>query len=272
MTLEQGSAHWQRGQLEVCGPEQLSQGRLNDRSKGAASGVDLSVIVPTFNEEVELPGLLRVLREAQLRFTGTSEIIIADGGSTDRTLVDLPQADAVRIVSSVKSRALQLNAGAALARGRVLYFVHADARPPLNCLQQVAHAVSAGAVLGGYRFSFDSPRALLALNSYFTRFNLTSVRGGDQTIFVRRQAFEAVGGYCEDMCIMEEYELIRALQERGIAYTLLSGDTLVSDRKYLGRSWLRVQYANFVAMRMWYARRPAEEIRVAYAKNLGSSK
>lgn len=226
----------------------------------------ISCVIPCLNERHELPALLRLLQGAPTPPGVSVEVVVVDGGSSDGSAAIAEARTGVRLVRCRALRAAQLNAGAAAARGEVLYFVHADTRPPRTCFGDIAAAVAGGHVLGGYPFRFDSPSRVLRFNAWATRFNVLATRGGDQGIFVTRATYERVGGFRESMSVMEEYTFLRALHRVGVRYHLFpSGRTLVSARKYEGRSWVRVQAANVCAMAMWRVGRPADEIRRAYA-------
>ncbi len=234
------------------------------------SKLDISVIVPCINEVQEIPALLRVLREAGSRFDGEWELLIVDGGSTDGTCAVCEAAPEIRVIKSAPSRAVQMNVGAREAQGTVFYFVHADTRPPIDCLNGVWMAYQNGSHLGGYAFEMDSQRKMLAFNSYMTKFNVMSTRGGDQTIFVCRALFEELGGFSESMKIMEEYDLLKKAKRQGVSYHLMEGQTIVSARKYEGRSWLHVQLANTVAMLLWRIGTDSEKIKGVYNRMLGN--
>jgi rSAM/selenodomain-associated transferase 2 len=222
--------------------------------------VNLSIIIPTYNEAANIGPLV-----AHLLHNGgntLAEVIVADGGSTDNTLALATQAGARAVNAPKRGRAAQMNHGAALATGDVLYFVHADARPPANFVGDIAQALDEGYSSGCYRFRFDSDRWLLRLNSYFTRFDSLTVRGGDQTLFVKRSLFEALGGFDEYYVIMEEYDFLRRLWAKNKqTFKLIQKDVLISARKYERNSWLRVQLANLVAMTMF--RTGAAPVRIA---------
>lgn len=229
----------------------------------------ITCVIPCLNERHELPAVLRLLTGAEVPASAEVELVVVDGGSTDGTRELAADWPGVRLLTSVALRARQMNLGAAAARGGVLYFVHADTRPPRTCFVDVAAAVAAGHRAGGYPFCFDSRSPVLKLNSWATGFNVLFARGGDQSIFVTREAFAAVGGFRESMTVMEEYTLLRDLREAGVRYHLFAeGRTLVSARKYEGRSWVRVQLANACAMSMWRLGRPADAIRATYARVL----
>ena len=229
----------------------------------------ITCVIPCLNERYELPATLRLLRGAPVPPGVEVELIVVDGGSADGSAAVAAAWPGVRHVCCRPLRAAQMNTGAAVGRGDVLYFVHADTRPPQTCFGDIAAAVSAGHELGGYPFCFDSPSRVLKLNAWATGFNVLATRGGDQSIFVTRAAFERVGGFRESMTVMEEYSFLQALRRAGVRYHLFrEGRTLVSARKYEGRSWARVQVANVCAMAMWRLGRPADDIRRAYARVL----
>ena len=240
----------------------------------AAPAIDISVVVPCLNEAHNLRALLRLLDEAAARFGGSVEVIVVDGGSVDGTPEAVRSASpkflrCVRLAATLASRAQQMNAGAQTARGGTLYFVHADTRPPLSCLRDVALAVGAGAALGTFATEFEGGSRLLRFNAALTTFNVLATRGGDQSIFIETDAFRGLGGYDAEMAIMEEYDLMRRARRSGHVRVLLRGRTLVSDRKYAGRSWARVQVANVVAVAMWRLGRGTAAIASSYARLLG---
>ena len=232
------------------------------------ASIDISVIVPCVNEVLQIPALLRVLREAGNRFDGSWELLVVDGGSTDGTPCLCESHAEVQVIRSKPSRAVQMNLGAKQARGKVFYFVHADTRPPIDCLNGVWNAVQGGAKIGGYAFEMDSQRPMLAFNSRMTKFNVLATRGGDQTIFMTSAFYDQLDGFCESMEIMEEYDLLKKAKEQGVPYHLLDGQTLVSARKYEGRSWFKVQLANTVAMTLWRLGTDSAKIKRVYARML----
>ncbi len=208
--------------------------------------VKISCIIPTLNEEAHVGRLVRWLRQCSL--SELVEVIVVDGKSTDATIYEAREAGAEVFTTEIRSRAHQMNLGAKVAKGDILYFVHADAMPPKCCFEEVLNAVESGHQIGGFRFRFDSDKWILKFNSYMTRFNITSFRGGDQSIFIQKNLFEKLNGYDESYVIMEEYDLLRRVKAMGIKYHLIQKDVLVSARKYIGRTWLEVNWANVKAM------------------------
>lgn len=205
--------------------------------------LSISVIIPTLNEERNIQEIIPLLKEQ-----GVKEIIVIDGGSTDDTQAQAEKAGA-KVLVSERGRAAQMNAGANVAVGDVLWFVHADTRPPVQGAQQIIEVLSNGNDLGSFRFRFDSNRPLLRLNSWFTRFKAIHFRGGDQAIFMKGDAFFSLKGYKASMQIMEEYDLLQRAKAKGLKFALIQDDVLVSPRKYDENSYLSVNWANFLAFR-----------------------
>jgi rSAM/selenodomain-associated transferase 2 len=171
----------------------------------------VSVVVPTLDEAPSLAETLTVARRH-----GAADIVVVDGGSRDATRdVAAPLADAV--VVAARGRAAQMNAGAAAARGDVLLFLHADTRLPGGFADAVAQALAApDAVAGFFAVVLDAAgwryRTIGRLISVRSR--MTRVATGDQAIFVRRDVFEALGGFAS-LPLMEDIELMRRLKRRG---------------------------------------------------------
>ena len=140
-----------------------------------------------------------------------------DGGSTDATAAIAARFPQVRLLASPRGRARQMNAGARAARGDVLLFLHADTLLPDGALAAVEAAVGdPGVVAGRFDVRFDNPRPVFRMIAWFMnpRSRWSGISTGDQAIFVRREVFEALGGY-PDMPLMEDVELCRRLKRRG---------------------------------------------------------
>jgi rSAM/selenodomain-associated transferase 2 len=199
----------------------------------------ISVIIPTWNEEGEIEGCLRSLREQG----GDLETIVVDGGSRDRTLEIASRYSSV--IQAGRGRALQMNAGARRAGGEILLFLHADSRLPQGWKRAVEEAVRNGAVGGAFRLRLDdsSPffRTVAALANLRAR--LTGTYLGDHGLFVSREAFEAVGGFRE-IPLMEDVELCRRLREVGPLVQLreeITSSARRLKREGVGRTLLRMQ-------------------------------
>lgn len=230
----------------------------------------VSIIIPTLNEAEHIECLLLRLQDAASDLI--CEILVVDGGSTDRTCELARKFNGVLVIEyaadAERCRATQMNFSAARAKGNVLWFVHADCLPPADYAQRLCVALTGGCKLGGFAFEFDASGWLLRINSWFTRFNWSFTRGGDQTLLIDRCLFDALNGYDPSFVIMEEYDLIDRARTNGVAYQRLKGTVLVSARKYHSNSWIRVQLANLTAFRNYRRGRSPQLIRDAYFKQL----
>jgi rSAM/selenodomain-associated transferase 2 len=194
----------------------------------------ISVVVPTLNEAQVVIGCLESL--APLRARG-HELIVIDGGSEDGT-PELARALADRVLAAPRGRALQMNAGAAQARGEALVFLHADVRLPEGADRMVLEALAARP-WGRFDVELDSLRAPLALVGAMMnlRSRLTGIATGDQAIFVRRDVFEREGGYAR-IPLMEDIELSARLRRVGRP-ACLRARVLASARRWEARGALR---------------------------------
>ena len=176
----------------------------------------ISVIIPTLNEEENLPRTL-----ACLSASAFTEIIIVDGGSTDGTLSVAREFCAstanARVITSPQGRALQMNEGARASQGEILLFLHADTQLPAQAGRIVESALAKRNAVGGrFDVRFDSPSAWSRIISSFMnqRSRLTGIVTGDQALFVRRQVFELLGGFAQ-IPLMEDIEFSSRLQQAG---------------------------------------------------------
>ncbi len=193
----------------------------------------LSVIIPTLNEQTEIER--RVARTAAL--AGIDEVLVVDGGSTDDTLGRIPALPTVRTLSAPAGRASQLNAGAREARGDVLLFLHADVGLPGDAAARVAEALADPGVVGGAFRTWtvaDRPTRLgPLLHLADLRSRYTTAPYGDQALFVRREAFERLGGF-PDQPLMEDLELSLRLRRLG-RLARVPARVTVSGRRFIAR-------------------------------------
>jgi rSAM/selenodomain-associated transferase 2 len=174
--------------------------------------VKVSVIMPVLDEEKVLPAAL-----ARLTGAAFHELLVVDGGSSDGSCALVGATPRARLLVAPRGRASQLNAGAAAATGDVLLFLHADVALPPDALAHIRAALAdPRAIAGAFRtwhVSDDGrPAAWLHLADLRSRY--TRLPYGDQAVFVRRAAFEQVGGYPLQP-LMEDLELARRLRSVG---------------------------------------------------------
>jgi rSAM/selenodomain-associated transferase 2 len=173
----------------------------------------LSIIIPVLDEGDGIAAALDAL--AHLRAVGT-EVIVVDGGSRDAT-VERAQLRADRVVLATRGRALQMNAGAERASGDVLLFLHADTRLPAEADRVVLNGLDQSRrVWGRFDVKIDGRSRLLPVVAWLMglRSRLTGIATGDQAIFLRRDAFQAVGGF-PAVALMEDIAICKRLKRLG---------------------------------------------------------
>lgn len=172
--------------------------------------MSLSIIIPCLNEEDGISASLEAL--APMRARGV-ELIVVDGGSTDRT-IDRARPGADIVIASTPGRALQMNEGARRATGDVLLFLHADSRLPMNANALIENGLaSTRRVWGRFDVTITGRHALFPViaGAMNMRSRLSGIATGDQAIFVKRAVFELIGGY-PAIALMEDIALTRALK------------------------------------------------------------
>ena len=202
----------------------------------------VSVVIPTLNEERTINATLARLGQPAL-----TEVIVVDGGSQDRT-VDMAKPKA-RIVTAPRGRARQMNAGAAVATGDVLLFLHADTLLPLTAGEDMLTALRDPAVVGGrFDVRFDPHRGLLRVVSRMMnwRSRMSGIATGDQAMFIRRTVFDAVEGF-PDLPIMEDVAFSASIKRIGRMAALRS--TVVTS----GRRWQQGGIVPTILL-MWWLR------------------
>jgi len=199
----------------------------------------VSVVIPTLNEAEHLPRALKHVAAGE-----PTEIIVADGGSRDDTVRIAPSQGAT-VVSSPPNRARQMNAGAAVARGATLLFLHADTLLPATYRDAILIALREPDVVGGafrFRITDPFPGRWLVESTTNLRSRLWRMPYGDQALFVRRWAFNELGGFPE-LPIMEDYEFVRRLRRLG-RLALLNDAVITSGRRWKRLGFLRTTLIN----------------------------
>ena len=189
----------------------------------------LSIIVPALNEAEGIAEVLSALEPLRAR---GAEVIAVDGGSEDGT-ADLARPLCDRVLVAPRGRAAQMNAGAAVARGGVLLFLHADTRLPLDADRLVLSGLAHEACEWGrfdVRIAGRHPLLPLAARLMNLRSRLTGIATGDQALFVDQQAFVAVGGF-PNIHLMEDIALSQRLKRRGPPLCL-STPVVTSGRRW----------------------------------------
>ena len=176
---------------------------------------DISIIIPTLNEEENIGAIADTLQGK------AGEIIIVDGGSTDRTVL-FAKTRRIRVEQSPAGRAAQLNHGADCAGGSVLLFLHADTRLPENFATPLLQTLAESEVIAG-AFSLAIRDAGPALRFIALCANIRSrclqLPYGDQAIFITRDQFVGLGGFPQ-LPIMEDFFFIKKAKTLGRIHTV----------------------------------------------------
>ncbi len=182
-----------------------------DLQRRSREKLSISVIIPTLNEEDSIGLLLERLCELESGL----EIIVADGGSTDGTVQRA--RGCASVVETGRGRARQMNAGARVARGEILWFLHADSIPHPHSLNAIRHAVVERQVVGGaFEYAMDGTRWIYRVSEFFSnrKNRLFNLFYGDMGIFVQRDVFWQLGGFTE-MPLMEDLDFCLRLRKAG---------------------------------------------------------
>jgi len=194
--------------------------------------MQLSVIVPVLDE-------VRVIDErlTELERLGVHEILVVDGGSRDGTLGVVARHTRARALTAQRGRATQMNAGASVATGGVLLFLHADVALPADALAHIERALADPRVVGGAFRTWtvaDRPTRLgPLLHLADLRSRYSSLPYGDQALFVRAPVFRALGGF-PPIPLMEDLALSRLLRNAG-RLRIVPARVRVSGRRFLAR-------------------------------------
>ena len=192
---------------------------------------DISVIVPVLYEEERINSVVDHVRG--LADKSCIEIIVADGdprGSTARAVTDKD----VKTLVSARGRAVQMNAGAAQARGHVLLFLHADTLLPSGAFREIIRVTSSEKFEGGaFSPGFDDGYWWIRASAFMARHRtrLSRVPFGDQGIFLKRDYFRKIGGYA-DIPLMEDIELMRRIKKSGGRIYISENNVVTSARKW----------------------------------------
>ena len=204
--------------------------------------MNLSVVIPTLDEEARIESAVR----SALAAMGDCEIVVADGGSTDRT-PELALAVGATVVHAPGSRAAGMNAGARAATGSTLLFLHADTTLPDGAHEAVQRALG-DAVGGAFSLDFDErPR--------FARFGAALYRPfhrgvyGDQAIFVTRETWNRVGGY-RHLPIMEDFDFVQRVRKLG-RFVVLPETVTTSSRRQRAHGEART-FATVASIKLLY--------------------
>ncbi|MBE9206474.1 TIGR04283 family arsenosugar biosynthesis glycosyltransferase [Nostoc sp. LEGE 06077] len=221
----------------------------------------VSIIIPTLNEAGNIKGAI-----ASTQSSANIEVIVVDGGSSDDT-VNIAQSLGAKVIFSSPGRAVQMNAGAAVASGDVLLFLHADTRLPLGFDAMIRTVLQQPkTVAGAFNLQIDHPGLGLRLVELGVKWrsHFLQMPYGDQAIFLTQKVFQQIGGFPE-LPIMEDFELIRRLKSTG-NIVIINTPVITSARRWLQKGVIQTTLLNQiiviaylfgvspVRIRSWYRR------------------
>lgn len=223
---------------------------------------DIAVVIPTLNEV----GLIGALLTA-LRTQGFEEIVVADGGSADGTCEIVAATPGVRLVRAPPGRGGQINAAVRVTRSPIILILHADTALPPNASQIIRIALAAPDVVSGcFRLAFDTPHRLLAFYAWASRFETGLTTFGDQAYFIRRAAFDAIGG-APDWPLLEDVALRERLRRVG-RFVKVPACVVTSARRFTWRGVLRGQFRNIAVLAGYRMGIPVSSLAAFYGSKL----
>jgi rSAM/selenodomain-associated transferase 2 len=212
----------------------------------------ISVVIPALDEEDAVAAAVASVRDE------ADEVIVADGGSRDRTRERAREAGAT-VLDAPPGRGAQLQHGAAAAGGDWLVFLHADTRLDAGWSHALA-ALPPSTPGGAFRFAVDSPRRAYRIIEMGTRLRcrLFGLPYGDQALFARRAAYDAAGGF-RPLPLMEDVDFVRRLA-RGGRLALPACRAVTSARRWEASGLVRRTLTNWCVLMLYALGRPPERL------------
>jgi len=225
----------------------------------------ISIVIPILNEDAIIGELIQHLF-ANSSPPNISDIIIIDGGSTDNS-ESMVKKHKVAFLKSEKGRAKQMNLGAKHSTGNILYFLHADSFPPKKFDERIIIEVQKGNLAGCFKMKFDSGHWWLKLASWFTKFSWKVCRGGDQSLFIKKELFNNIGGFDERFMVYEDNDLINKLYALK-QFKVIQEWIMTSPRRYNKNGVWKLQYHFWAIHIKRLIGASAEELLAYYKKNI----
>ncbi|MDH5202370.1 MAG: TIGR04283 family arsenosugar biosynthesis glycosyltransferase [Nitrospirota bacterium] len=205
----------------------------------------LSIVVPVLHEtEVINPFIEHIHKVGERE---DYEIIVVDGSPEKNTIDAIKDRNVIKITSP-KSRARQMNAGAAVARGEILLFLHVDTKLPLNAFKKIREVLENSRYVGGaFDLELDTLRRSLRFIAWTARIRvrLTQIPYGDQAIFIRKDYFDTLGGY-RNFPLMEDVELMERIKKSRRKICIIKETVRSSPRKWLKEGIFYTTFRNHI--------------------------
>jgi len=190
-----------------------------------------SIIVPVFHEGNRINDLIEHLNSLDSK--ESFEIIVVDG-TRERDTLKAIQSNRVIKIFSERGRAKQMNAGASIAKGDILIFLHADTELPTHALKKIESVIEKrGYTAGAFDLGIQSKKLIFKVIAFLgsLRSRLNRIPYGDQAIFLRTEYFNNIGGY-KEIPLMEDVELMRRIKRSGKKIWILYDRVMTSPRRW----------------------------------------
>jgi rSAM/selenodomain-associated transferase 2 len=224
----------------------------------------ISVILPVWNEASVINHTIANI--LSLGHSKDMEIIVVDGSAEGETIRAVQNQEVKKVVSE-KGRSRQMNTGASLARGGILFFLHADTLLPKDALRAVSSAMQGKEFVGGaFDLGIDSPRHIFRVieTAASLRSRITRIPYGDQGIFIRKDYLHAIGGF-KEIPLMEDVDLMRRIKKAGDKICILPLKVNTSPRRWEREGIVRCTLRNWTLITLFCLGFPPEKLARYYS-------
>lgn len=233
--------------------------------------IKFSIIVPVLHEPDRVNLLIDHLKT--LESSTNCEIIVVDG-SPERDTIQAIRSDKVIKIAAEKGRARQMNAGASVAKGEILIFLHADTELPIGAFTRIDAIMKQKKCVGGaFALGIKSGKFVYRALEHWAsiRCRLTRIPYGDQAIFIRKDYFHKIGGYRE-IPLMEDVELMRKIKKLGDKIYIIPDRVMTSPRRWEQEGFIYVNLRNTVLFTLYLFRVSPEKLARFYRSEYNHGK
>ena len=220
----------------------------------------LSIVIPALNEADSISATLDAISQSSVH----TEVVVVDGGSDDNS-AEIARASGARVIASERGRGVQMHAGACATEADVLWFLHADTIVPADGAERIVQALQdRDVVAGNFDVRFDGPGAAARFMTWlYPQLRRLGLCYGDSAIFVRREAYERVGGF-KSFPIFEDLDLLRELRKLG-GFVHVPATVVTSSRRFQGGKFV-FTFAQWMLMQaLFWLRMPPSTLGRLYS-------
>jgi len=227
---------------------------------------DISIIMPVLNEQAGVNQTIENLYQQQ--FSGVLEVIVVDGGK-DKGTIDRILNPKIITLSSLPGRGRQMNAGASVASGEILLFLHCDTKLPVNALERVQETLKTPSIeAGAFDLSIDGKgRGFRMIEKFASvRSRITRIPYGDQAIFIRKNYFFDLGQY-RNIPIMEDVDLMRRIKRARGKIQILNYPASTSARRWEKEGKIYCTLRNWILISLFLLGLKPDKLAAFYKNN-----